>query len=267
MARFCTKCGAPAPSDDVKFCAKCGASLPNQTAQAPAQSQPSPPAQAPPAGPVVAQTAASGSSTLVKVLVAVLGLFFVLGALAIATVAYLGYKAKKKFDQAKVEYGLNNTSPPAQAKDVCSLLTKEEATQFTGITVNQASGSTTKCTYYTGSSQPVLVNEVSWDGARLALKLGVASLRAMSAGVNTVVSLPGIGDEAYTIGFQGKEKEDLQKQAQSDQSGGGAAIMHLMGMSPLMFRKGDVMVTVRLIQAQDPDNAKQAIAKAIVPRL
>jgi hypothetical protein len=272
MAQFCTKCGTPAPGDSVKFCPKCGqafasqASTPSasqQSAAAPAQAAPAAPPPA--AAPVAA--AASSSGGLAKILIAVVGVFVFIGVLGVGTCVYVGYKAKQKFDKAKAEYGLDNAGPAAEERDVCSLLTKEEAMQFTGAAITQASGTNSQCTYSTAANQPVLVNEVSWQGGKLGLKLGVASLRAISGGVNTIVQLPGIGDEAYTIGLPGKTGEDLKRQAQTDQSGGAKAVMHLLGESPLMFRKGDVMVTVRLMAAEDPDAAKQGIAKAVAARL
>jgi hypothetical protein len=265
MAQFCTKCGTPAPSDAVKFCPKCGTAFPSQ-ASAPAQT--SPPASPSPATAAAPAPAAASSGGLAKILIAVLGAVVFIGLLGVGTCVYVGYKAKKKFDQAKAEYGLGgNTGPAAQARDVCSLLTKEEATQFTAVTVAQASGTTSKCDYFTSANQLVLENDVSWEGAKLGLKLGIASLRAISGGVNIVVPLQGIGDEAYTIGLPPKTAEDLKRDAQTDQSGGAPAVTHMIGMSPVMFRKGDVMVTVRVVQAQDPDTAKQGIAKTVAARL
>jgi hypothetical protein len=273
MPRFCTQCGTPAANDAVKFCAKCGASLP-QVTQAPAPppasspaAAPTPPAATPaPPSPAVAATAAKASSAWIKVLVGVLGFFVVVGALGVATCAYIGYKAKQKFDQAKAEYGVGNTGPAAQERDVCSLITKEEVSQFTGVTVTNATGTGNKCDYTSATNSLVLQNDVGWEGGKLGLKLGVMALKNM-AGQNTFVQVPGIGDEAYTIALDAKTTADMQKQAQTDQSGMVKGIQHVMAMAPLMFRKADVMVTVRVIQAADPDAAKQSIAKTIASRL
>lgn len=269
MAQFCTKCGAPSPSESMKFCPQCGQAYgvqasapkaPEQSAEAPAQASPPP---APPQAPA----AKAGSGGLAKILIAVVGVIMFIGVLGVGTCVYVGYKAKQKFDRAKAEYGLDQTGPAAQARDVCSLLTKDEAAQFTGVTVTETSGDTTQCDYYAAGRQLVLENDVSWQGGKLALKLGVASLKTISGGVNPVVQLQDIGDEAYTIGLTGKAGEDLKKEAQTDQSGGAKVVMHVLSESPLMFRKGDIMVTVRLAQAVDPGPAKQSIAKAIAERL
>jgi hypothetical protein len=286
MARFCTQCGTPAANDQVKFCSKCGAQLPSATpaeaqpasqAQAsaqpaaspsPAAPTPAPPPAAAPVAPVpaVGAPAAKGSSAWIKIVVGILAFFIFVGALGIATCAYVGYRVKKRVDQAKAEYGLNNTGPTAQERDVCSLITKEEVAQFTGVDVASAEGTTAKCDYTSADNSLVLENDVSWSGGKLGLKLGVMALKNM-AGQNTFVQVPGIGDEAYTIALDAKTAEDMQKQAQSDQTGTVSGIQHVMGMAPLMFRKADVMVTVRVARAEDPESAKQSIAKVVASRL
>jgi hypothetical protein len=284
MARFCTQCGTPAANDEVKFCSKCGAQLPGAT---PAQAQPAaqakPPAQpqAPhpaPAAPApsaaaaaapsaaIAAPAAKGGSVWIKVLVGVVGFFVVVGVLGVATCAYIGYKAKQKFEQAKTEYGLDQNGPAAQERDVCSLVSKQEVSQFTGVEVASATGTGNKCDYSSSAGSLVLENDVGWTGGKLGFKLGVMALKNM-AGQNTLTQVPGIGDEAYTIALDAKTSADMQKEAESDQSGTVKGMEHLMGMAPLMFRKNDVMVTVRVTQATDPETAKRSIAKLVASRL
>jgi hypothetical protein len=253
MAKFCTQCGTPATSDAGQFCEKCGA----QFSSAAASPAPVKAAAAP-----AAKAASSGG--WIKILVIILGFFVVMGTLGIATCAYIGYKAKQKLQALSAEYG--STGPAAQARDVCSLISKEEVAQFAGVPVTHAEGSTSRCTYSSESNPVVLETDVSWEGAKLGLKLGVAALKGM-AGSGAIITLPGIGDEAYTIGLDAKTKADMQKQAQTDQSGMVKGIAHLMGEAPVMFRKADVMVTVRLMQAVDPESAKKSIAKTIASRL
>jgi hypothetical protein len=273
MPRFCTQCGTPAANDAVNFCAKCGASLPAPS-QAPAQPPastpapaPTPPAAAPaPASPAVAATAAKSSGAWIKVLVGILGFFVVVGVLGVATCAYIGYKAKQKFDRAKAEYGVGDNGPAAQERDVCSLITKEEVSQFTGVAVASATGSGNKCDYTSATGSLVLENDVGWEGGKLGFKLGVMALKNM-AGQNTLVQVPGIGDEAYTVDLDAKTKSDMQKDAEKDQSGMVKGIQHVMAMAPLMFRKADVMVTVRVVEAADPDTAKRSIAQTVASRL
>jgi hypothetical protein len=278
MAIFCTQCGTPAASDSDIFCQKCGAQLPaaapeSQFAQAPAPppeivspAQAASPAVSPAAGPAAASTPVKASGGCIKVLVAVVAFFVLVGALGIGTCVYIGYKANQKAKEFRVEYGSGSSSPAAQARDVCSLITKEEVSQFTGVTVTSATGTANKCDYTSDTNALVLENDVGWEGARLGMKLGVMALKNM-AGPNTIVQVPGIGDEAYTIALDAKTQADMQNEAQKDQSGTVKGMAHLMSMSPLMLRKGDTMVTVRVIEATDPDAAKKSIAKLVASRL
>lgn len=273
MAKFCTQCGTPAANEAVKFCAKCGASFPVAApAPPPAQaaaSPASPPVAAPAApvqaaGPAAATSAAKASSPLVKILLGLLAFFVLIGTLGVATCFYIGYKAKQRLAQARAEYG--ESGPAATARDVCSLISKEEVSQLTGATVTDAQGSTSKCTYSSATNPIVLETDVAWQGGKLALKFGVAAMRHMGP-VNTFKQLPDIGDEAYTIALPAQTEADMKQEAQKDQSGMVKGMTHLMAMSPLMFRKADVMVTLRLMEAADPDTAKQGIAKLIASRL
>ena len=199
-------------------------------------------------------------------MIGIVGFFVFVGALGIATCVYVGYKAKKKFEQAKAEYGLGDNGPAAQARDVCSLVTKEEVSKFTGVTITQAVGDDSKCTYSSATNPVVLETDVGWSGGKLGLKLGVASLKTMG-GMDTVIQVDGIGDQAYTIGLKGKPAADMKAEEQKDTSGVAKGISHLMAEAPLMFSKGDVMGTVRLTQADDPDSAKRSIGKVMASRL
>jgi hypothetical protein len=280
MARFCTQCGTSAANEAVKFCSKCGAPLPAAAAAppsqqaAPAEPPPSPPAAqpAPPPAPAPvvpaaqAAGAAKGMSTLAKVLIGLVGFVVLVGALGVATCAYIGYKAKQKFDQAKTEYGLDQNGPAATARDVCSLISKEEVSEITGATVTDAEGTESKCTYSSATNPVVLETDVAWSGGKLGLKLGVAALRRMGP-VDTIKTLNGIGDEAYSLGLPEETKKDMDNEAQKDQSGTVKGMEHIMSEAPLMFRKGDVMVTVRLMEATDPETAKESIAKTVASRL
>jgi len=281
MARFCTHCGNSIANEGAKFCAKCGTTLPAQAATTEAAA---PPAQAPPptaAQPVAsapvppAAPAAQSSGPWVKIIVAVVGFFVLIGVLAIGTCAYVGYRVKKRVEQAKSEYGLDklarsssssSSSSTVQERDVCSLLSKEEVSEITGATITEAHGTTSQCTYASATNPTVVQDNVSWQGGAMAFKLAVMSMK-MSAGGQAIVNLPEIGDEACTIGLEGKTKEDLQREAKNDQSGMLKGMTNLLGRSPLMFHKGDVMVSLGVSEARDIDEAKKTIATKIASRL
>lgn len=133
---FCTSCGAPLAEGNA-FCAKCGAfvSPPPVQASSPQASPPAPPARQPvPQAPVAAAPAAGPStpappsqsgSLLLKIVLAVIGFFFLATVVAIGGCVYLGYRARQRIDKVQQAYkhddvaGMvqaikGDTSPPAQ---------------------------------------------------------------------------------------------------------------------------------------------------------
>ncbi len=95
---FCPRCGARAVDEKMKFCQKCGAPLLSAAAPSSAPEQPPIEPQAAPAIPAPSAPAstAKSSNTLIKVVVAILGLFAVGTVLVLGTCVYLGYKVKHK---------------------------------------------------------------------------------------------------------------------------------------------------------------------------
>jgi hypothetical protein len=284
MARFCTKCGAAA-SEQVKFCAKCGAALPapstTSAAPPPTTAQASPPV-APPVTPAAsvptAAAPAKSSGPWMKIILAVLGFFVVLSVLGIATCVYIGYRVKQKVEQAKTEYGLDKLSnlpstpsgsSTAQARDVCSLLTKEEVSDITGVTITEAQGTKEQCTYASATNPTVVQDNVTWEGGAMAFKITAGVTKFGAAGAPVIEKIPGIGDEAISMTpFQGKDKESFQHDMKDDKSGMLKGMANMIGQFPLMFRKGDVMVSVGVSEARgDNDDAKKALAAKIASRL
>jgi hypothetical protein len=213
----------------------------------------------------------------VKIIVGVLAFFVLVCVLALGTCAYIGYRVKKRVEQAKTEYGLDklpgmpsnpNGSPPVQARDVCSLLTKEEVTEITGVTITDAQGTTEKCTYSSATNPTVFTDSVTWQGGTFAFKMAQGTMKLSTAGTPVVTSVPGIGDEAVTMApYQGKDKENFQNDLQKDQSGLLKGMAGMLGQVPLMFRKGDIMATVSVTEAHgDIDEAKKALALKMVSR-
>ncbi len=136
MAGFCTHCGTPLGEGNA-FCAKCGApvSAPPLQASSPQTPPPAPPAPQPvPQVPVAATPAAGPSpsvppsqsgSLLLKIVLAVIGFFFMATVVAIGGCVYLGYRAKQRIDKVQQAYKHNdvagmvqaikgNTAPPVQ---------------------------------------------------------------------------------------------------------------------------------------------------------
>ena len=242
MAGFCTKCGS-ALRDDVRFCLQCGA---------PVGSPPAPPqgpVHAAPAGVQAAGAApgiapAKSGSTAVKIIVGLLAFFALLTVMAIGSCVYFSYRVRKKARELSQTYRYETTQsatsrPAAAARDVCSLVTKEEVSEALGTTMSEAPAGTSSCEYTssTGNNQGLDVH-VTWQGGAMALKLSTTVLKGVG-GQGFFQPVAGIGDEAYIAP---------------------------MGTT-LMFRKGDVLVNLQLHMVGNNGDAVKAIAQKIVARL
>jgi zinc-ribbon domain len=136
MAAFCRNCGSPL-ADGQGFCAKCG----TRTSNAPANAATAPPAAAaqPPAAPPVYATPPiqaapvapaprpGGMSTLAKILIALVIIFVVFGAVAVAGLMYIGHRVHQK----ATELGLSRSDDEQRVSnaelrriDGCALLPK-----------------------------------------------------------------------------------------------------------------------------------------------
>jgi hypothetical protein len=163
MAGFCRNCGTPL-GDGEAFCKKCGtpvAGAPTRAAAA-VPAAPVPPASIPRASTPYAPAAAvpvavvptKSSSPLLKIFLVVVIIFFLFGAIGIASLMYVGYRVKQKAN----EMGLHVPSDREQAQqaaemkslDACSLLSKAEVSAAIGMEVVRAesdTGDMPGCTY------------------------------------------------------------------------------------------------------------------------
>lgn len=134
MAKFCTKCGSPI-EENQKFCNKCGAqAVADGAAAVPASAPPSaavvaPPAQsATPARPATTQAAAvptaapaKKGNTALKIILAVLAFFVVIGVLAIGSCFYIVHKVKQNVssiaEQVRPTTGITGTTPDMHLSD------------------------------------------------------------------------------------------------------------------------------------------------------
>jgi hypothetical protein len=163
MAGFCRNCGTPL-GDGEAFCKKCGTPVAGAPTRAAAGVPvPPPPAVVVPAAPAVyvpgaavpvASAPTKSGSTLLKILLAVVVIFLLFGAVAIASLMYVGYRVKQKAN----EMGLHVPSDREQARqaaemkslDACSLLSKAEVSAAIGMEVVRAesdTGDMPGCTY------------------------------------------------------------------------------------------------------------------------
>ena len=152
MAAFCTNCGTPL-AEGAGFCVKCGAPRPG-TAPAPSAppvySAPPQPTPQPYTGPPVQKSGGSG----MKIVLIILGVIFVLGAIGVAGVAFVAWQAKNAIQPAAREKGVDlsdfssRNAYRGSLPDPCSLLTKEEASEIVGTTIERVESNGHKCDYY-----------------------------------------------------------------------------------------------------------------------
>jgi len=241
MAGFCTKCGT-ALGDDIRFCLQCGTPVAPPAAQGPA---PAAPGGVQAAGPAAAAAPAKSGNTALKIIVGILAFFALVTLLGVGSCFYIGYRARKAARELSRTYHYDmsqstTSGRAARARDVCSLVTKEEVGEALGTTVSEASGGTSHCQYTlsAGNNQALGV-QVTWQGGALALKIAGMAFKGVAGGAGGFQSVEGIGDEAY-VGPMG---------------------------STLMFRKGDVMVNLDLRLAGNNVEAAKVIAQKIASRL
>jgi hypothetical protein len=180
----------------------------------------------------------------VKIIVGLLAFFALITLLGIGSCVYFAYRMRQKTRELSQTYHLDTrqsatSGRAASARDVCSLVTKEEVGDALGTTISEATGGTSSCQYTSsaGNNQALDVH-VTWQGGTMALKISTSVLKGVG-GQGFFQPVAGIGDEAYIAP---------------------------MGTT-LMFRKGDVLVNLQLHMVGNNVDAVRAIAQKIVARL
>jgi hypothetical protein len=180
----------------------------------------------------------------VKIIVGLLAFFALVTLLGIGSCFYVGYRVRKRARQLSQAYHLETTQSAtsgrtATARDVCTLVTKEEVGEALGTTMSEAPAGTSRCEYTSsaGNNQGLDVH-VTWQGGAMALKVSTSVLTGVG-GQGFFQPVAGIGDEAYIAP---------------------------MGTT-LMFRKGDVLVNLQLHMVGNNVDAVKAIAQKIAARL
>jgi hypothetical protein len=159
MAGFCRNCGTPL-GDAQAFCAKCGTKV-GQAPAASAPAQAAPPAApsatpvAPPA-PVAAAAApvaaaSGGGGALVKILLIVVAVIFLLGAIGVGSVMYIGYRFRQKAREMGLKFPSEGQhSSTLHGVDGCQWLSNDDVSAAIGMTVAHAdseSGDSAGCVY------------------------------------------------------------------------------------------------------------------------
>jgi hypothetical protein len=289
MSQFCVQCGHEL-SEDAMFCIHCGAKLNSdsnvQNATAPA-----------PAGTIAPAKIPNPKRKLSagKIFLIVVGVLAIFGGLCVAEAVYMMHRIDVNNTKSSAASSGLSDSPNADAtaanaaaqalsspgsgddssseakdagssgtqKDACSLVSREEVGDATGTPVAQASPNEDKdlCTYTPSDGDIAVVTvQVNWHGGKVAMSaLPVMTQSAIGKDIRQPVS--GIGDEAYILGVDEKTQksfDDIPEQFKALAS---------FATGPLMFRKGDIWVTVTATLAKNKADAEKKIASLAVDRL
>jgi hypothetical protein len=238
MPGFCVQCGSPLAAG-ARFCEGCGGAVSGTVPARPAQPAPT---TAPTAAAAVAPSpvpAKQGSNTAVKVIMIVVAIFVFLSLMAAGSCFYIAYRVKKRAHQFATEIG-GNAAPYTGSKEACGKLSAREVSAILGQPVQSAEPSGNGCEYHVGANGgQVLAIEYTWEGAAITMGLTRAAMKNAVAGMQTLETVNGIGDEAYVLP---------------------------MG-SGLLMRKGDVMVHIDNRVSGISVDKMESMGRAIAGRL
>jgi hypothetical protein len=140
-----------------------------------------------------------GNSTAVKVILVVVAIFVFLSLLSAGSCFYIAYRVKKRAHQFATEMG-GNAAPYTGSKEVCSKLTASEASAILAEPVQSAEPSGDACLYHFGANGgQTLGIDYTWQGAAITMQLTRTAMKNAVAGMQTLETVQGIGDEAYVL--------------------------------------------------------------------
>ena len=119
------------------------------------------------------------------------------------------------------------------------------------------------CTYSpSDDSVRTVTVQVAWEGGKLAMRAGAAVMQGAAGGAEFRHAVPGIGDEAFVLGVGEESQQQLIHDIPPE-----LKALATLTTGPLMFRKGDVMVTVTANFIGDELEVEKQIAMKVASRL
>jgi hypothetical protein len=262
---------------------------------------PPPPYSGPPTYPVPAPAPKSGGSAL-KIVLIVLVVIFVLGAAGVISVAYMAYRVKNRITQEANRRGVdlsafsNSAAYQGRMPDPCSLLTKEEASEIAGLTIERTEEHGRTCDYYAQPLSPAQQQErmrkaleeiqtrSKQHAADAATPAGDATAAARASGVENLTKTmaaganPGSGPYfSIQVNQNGRAQIAGMKIALGAVSPGMRTVEPISGIgdeaimgpmdSMLVFTKNGLGVQIDLRQMPQGRDHAIAMAQRILPRL
>jgi hypothetical protein len=273
MAGFCTNCGA-ALSDGARFCIGCGSPVAaQQPAAATVAPQPGATAPAPP-----------GSSGL-KIVFIVLGVVFVVFAIAMVGIGIVAHRVKTRVETVAKQYGIDSSGragPAARRVDPCTLVTKDEAAQFLGVELDRIAPEGDRVCHYYGKAPTAAEREREVGELQRTLKGGNSGEGPQA--VENLVKALGSGMAAagpyfsVTVDWDDGRMMLGAMKFVTDTAGAGTKMTeHLSGIgdeavlgpmaSTLVFVKGSTGVQIDLRMVPNGREKGIAIGKTVASRL
>jgi hypothetical protein len=275
MSKFCGQCGM-ALTPGAAFCGSCGASAPQAApAAVPAQFTPVPPPMMPVAAPqsVAPVVQAQSSSPWLKIVLVTFIIVFVIGAVAIGGLFYIGHKVSQKAHEIIADASQESTEsspvagrPSAAAAsgaagspvsgDACRLLSKEDVSRAIGMTVAETQSTDGGCSYLAKgtASDMGAKHAAAMVGAKGADKKSQGMIEQFASAVGNSTPNKDAGDtqsadgNAVVLAFS-IDTNNAEEQMRLNQKvlgfGGLGAVDPLTGIGDEAFAKADSMMFVR----------------------
>jgi hypothetical protein len=246
---FCVKCGSPR-IEGRRFCPGCGAIMGSHGKRAPRASA--------------------------KMLLCSFGCLVALAAIGWGGFLYISHRPHAQA-HAQAERSIQvagsdalggaseENSAPRHHLAVCGLATRQEVAATTKMPIVKVAGNEDGdlCTYSpSDDSVKTVTVQVAWEGGEFAMRAGAAVMQGAAGGAEFRHTVPGIGDEAFVLGVGQETQQQLNHDIRPE-----LKALATLTTGPLMFRKGDVMVTVTANFIEDKLEAGKQIAMKVASRL
>jgi hypothetical protein len=104
--------------------------------------------------------------------------------------------------------------------------------------------------------------QVAWEGGEFALRAGGALMQGAAGSAEFRRPVQGVGDEAFVLGVGQDSQKEIDRSLPPE-----LKVLATLTTGPLMFRKGDIMVTVTTNLIDNKFETEKEIATKVASRL